>query len=103
MATVNIVILICTILLLTSFLAFKKAFSRLSIFLYIILFIWIGGTAYNDYEEAVNLYIGSEAGTLQAVPYILKSIYFTLFLVIIYSFLNIVLLTLFYKKQIRTK
>lgn len=101
MEIVDIAIIVFSFILLIIYFIQNRKFFEASIILYIILSSYIGIVSYNDYQGVVELYIGSEAGSLGAVPDIVESINTTFGLFMIYSFINIIFLSLFYKKQLK--
>lgn len=102
MEQTDISIIIFSLLLLLSFFRIKKYFFRISIILYLILSAYITIIAFIDYQGAIELVNTGETSP-GVVPDIVKSIYTTFIFFMIYSFINVILLSLFYKKQLKQK
>lgn len=101
MEKTDIAIIIFTVVLFTGYFLFKGKFPKVLVILYVLLSIYIGIVSYNGYQAVVDLYIKIEHGSPSAVPELVESIYMTFGLFAIYSFINIILLSLFYKRQLK--
>ena len=95
MGKTDVAIIIFSFLLFGSYFLFRQKFLRASVILYTILCFYIGVVDYNGYQGVIELYVGNEAGSLGAVPEIVLSILITFWLFMIYSFINIMLLSFF--------
>ncbi|MBL1155566.1 MAG: hypothetical protein D8M51_11655 [Ignavibacteriae bacterium] len=101
MENIDFVIIIFSLLLLLCYILLKRKFIIVSIILYIILCLFISIQEYNNYQEAFFLF-NRQGGIFSGdVPEILKGTYITFGLFMVYSFINIILISLFYKKQLK--
>ncbi len=103
MQNVDIAIIIFLVILLSFYFLKKLKFFIVSIILYVIMCLFIGIMAYNNYQEAFFLF-NRQGGIFSGdVPKILRSTYITFGLFMIYNLINILLLSFFYKKQLKNK
>ncbi|MCZ2269387.1 MAG: hypothetical protein LC124_11085 [Ignavibacteriales bacterium] len=100
MENIDFVIIIFSLVLLLSFFRIKKSFFRISLILFLILSAYIIIIAFIDYQGAIGL-VNTGEGSPGVIPDLVKGIYTTFILFMIYSFINIILLSLFYKRQLK--
>jgi hypothetical protein len=100
MEQTDISIIIFSLVLLLSFFLLKRIFFRISLILYLILSAYIIIIAFVDYQGSIEL-VNIGESSIGVIPDIVKGIYTTFTLFIIYSFINIILLSLFFKKQFK--
>ena len=103
MENIDFVILIFSLIIILNYIFLRRRFVMISVILYIILSLFMIIQAYYGYNGVVDLFIKIGEGSPGAVPDIIKGIYITFGLFMLYGLINIILFSMFYKKQLKVR